>query len=462
MLKPGPIFIAFCMAAIAVSLGVILTVGLGLSLPVATGGGLVAVLIVAALTKFLAGAGANRSAPSRLFEIEERLGTLAERINVAEQRFTRLESALPESTRRTTAPLEREIGELGTLVRALAEQIERHDSALADMPVRHAMHEEFATAISAPVAHAEPPRTTPPRSEPGIAQSSLSMPQAGAFRSFDPGSGKRIRRAIESDGIELHLQPVVSLPQRRVTHYDTQPFLRDDDGVLVPPSDFVVDARAAGLLPALDAFVLERSLRVARRLKARERDLSLIVNLNGETLIGDGFANEIARRLDANTDLATHLMLGFSQDALHAFGALEAEMLASLAERGFRFALTGVTELALEARALNAFGVRLVRISADVLLDPSGILDTPIHPADLPGLLRRHQILLVADGVESEARVADLLDMDARGAQGPVFGIPRPVRPEIFAEAEPQKGSASFGSPPKPPVQPLHSVVRRA
>ena len=47
MLKPGSIFIAFCMTAVVASVATILVVGLGMKLPLALGGGVGGVVLIA-------------------------------------------------------------------------------------------------------------------------------------------------------------------------------------------------------------------------------------------------------------------------------------------------------------------------------------------------------------------------------------------------------------------------------
>jgi cyclic-di-GMP phosphodiesterase TipF (flagellum assembly factor) len=459
MFRPGSLFIAFCMMAVVASVATILVVGLGMKLPLALGGGVGGVALIA-LVNYLVSrtGGAPRPANLRFFELEERIGVISERVLAIEPRLQRIDATAQENARRSTVPLEKEIAELGTLIRSLAEQVQAHELAIQDLPARQAA---WAIAASPPLPPL-PPRV-PEYDEEMYAPPPQRAPAPSRPTPLDPGKANLIRRAIESDGIELHLQPVAALPQRRVIQYSAVPYLRDRD-VLMPPVEFVHDARLAGLQPALDAFVLDRSLRVARRLKARERDISLMVTLDGETLTGPGFNTDIAKRLDANSDLASHFVIGFSQEAFYGFGNKEAEILATYGERGFRFALTNVRDMDLDAASLHSLGIRFLRMSSEELLDPDRSRHSQIHPADVPALLRRHGVLLIAEGADNETRVADLLDLDIRAAQGAVFGLPRPVRPEIFSADDQRPVSAAPAVTPERPMmpRPFRSVARRA
>ena len=78
-----------------------------------------------------------------------------------------------------------------------------------------------------------------------------------------------------------------------------------------------------------------------------------------------------------------------------------------------------------------------------------------IHPADLSDLLNRFGIALIAEQIDAENQVVDLLDYDLRFGQGPLFSPPRPVRAEALqserAEAIARVGAAADKSRDQPP-----------
>jgi len=100
-----------------------------------------------------------------------------------------------------------------------------------------------------------------------------------------------------------------------------------------------------------------------------------------------------------------------------------------LRDRGLVFALDRATDLRLDPLSLADRGVRFVKLPAEMLLAaeaPHG-LDVELH--DLAAVLSRAGIKLIAERVEREEDVPDLLDLDVPLAQGFVFSPPRPVRP---------------------------------
>ena len=106
------------------------------------------------------------------------------------------------------------------------------------------------------------------------------------------------------------------------------------------------------------------------------------------------------------------------------------EHLAALAQRGYRFSIDHVTDLRIEPRELADRGVRFIKVPAALLLDQRHTSASDIHPSDLSDLLGRFGIDLIAERIEGERAVVDLLDYDVRFGQGFLFAPPRPLRPE--------------------------------
>jgi cyclic-di-GMP phosphodiesterase TipF (flagellum assembly factor) len=77
---------------------------------------------------------------------------------------------------------------------------------------------------------------------------------------------------------------------------------------------------------------------------------------------------------------------------------------------------------------LNARGFRFVKVPAALLFNRLGAIGADIRPADFSESLSRFGIDLIADRIEDENMVIDLLDYDVRFGQGVLFSPPRPLR----------------------------------
>ena len=85
---------------------------------------------------------------------------------------------------------------------------------------------------------------------------------------------------------------------------------------------------------------------------------------------------------------------------------------------------------------------------AALLLDPKQTSSSGIHPSDLSDLLGRFGIDLIAERIEGERAVVDLLDYDVRFGQGFLFAPPRPLRPEGANGGEAVNGGEAGAAKP--------------
>jgi cyclic-di-GMP phosphodiesterase TipF (flagellum assembly factor) len=258
------------------------------------------------------------------------------------------------------------------------------------------------------------------------------MPAAATADKLQEQLLASICNAVDANRIDLYLQPIVTLPQRKVRYYEAMSRLRTEQGEVLPAADFIAPAESAGLMPKIDNLVVFRCVQVVRRLLLKNREIGLFCNLSGSTLTDAAVFQQLLEFLEANRAIAPSIVLEFTQSFVRSAGPLENESLAALAERGFRFSLDNLQDLRLEPRELATRGFRFVKVPGGLLLNRGGTATTDIHPADLSDLLGRFGIDLIAEKIESEGIVVDLLDCDVRFGQGFLFSPPRPVRAEAL------------------------------
>jgi hypothetical protein len=174
------------------------------------------------------------------------------------------------------------------------------------------------------------------------------------------------------------------------------------------------------------------------------------------------------RGRDRRRALASSLVFEFTQNTVRNMGPMKHESLAALAERLFCFSMDNLrcrgstlatatsslpgtschlTDLRAEPRESTARGFRFVKASALLLLNRVSNATTNIHPADFSDLLGRFGIDLIAERIESESIVIDLLDYDVRFGQGFLFSLPRRVCTEALQCAAGDAGKSAEEAP---------------
>jgi cyclic-di-GMP phosphodiesterase TipF (flagellum assembly factor) len=320
-----------------------------------------------------------------------------------------------------------EINELGVLVKQLATTVAGHDEMLTAPPP--------AAPPPTPPGRPETTSNEAPATETARTVSAAEAPAASAAAPSAPSRSQTqlinaVKSAIEENRLDIYLQPMVTLPQRKVRYYEAVTRLRDDKDHVLAAEDFIATAESAGLIGRIDHAVMLRCVQVLRRLMVRNKEVGVFCNVSLATISNPTNFAQCLDFLEANRALAPSLVLEFKQATLRGLGTSETENLAALAQRGYRFSIDHVTDLRFEPRDLADRGVRFIKVPATLLLDPKQSSTSDIHPSDLSDLLGRFGIDLIAEKIEGERAVVDLLDYDVRFGQGFLFAPPRPLRPE--------------------------------
>lgn len=237
-----------------------------------------------------------------------------------------------------------------------------------------------------------------------------------------------IRQSLEENRVDLYLQPIVSLPQRKLRFYEALSRLRAEDGSVIMPMQYMKVAGPAGLMSVVDNLLLFRAVQVVRRLTHKSRGVGVFCNISADTLTDQEFFPQFLDYMHANKDLAGHIMFEFNQNAVRQAGVQGESNLASLSGMGFGLSMDHVDSLALDFAKLKDLGFRHLKVNADILTQGMGDAGAQVAAEDFKKLLERHGLNLIAERVEEEKTVVQLLDYNVDYAQGFLFGEPRAVR----------------------------------
>ncbi|MGN6118049.1 MAG: EAL domain-containing protein [Nitrobacter sp.] len=427
MIRISTIFIAICMVLISASLGLVLYSMAGMQAPEA------AIVALAAFTfLILYNAVSMRmrdrsDVSTQIADLSRGTADLARQVAEFGRRLAAAEGKIVSANSTSQDRIQSvlgEINELGGLVKQLATSVAAHDDTLASM----------SSAAAAPMREPVPETKPAPAAARPAAPAAQPSTVASAPARSDAQILTAIKNAIEANSIDIFLQPIVTLPQRKVRYYEAVTRLRDTSGAILTADDFIPAAEAAGLMGRLDNMVMLRCVQVLRRLQVRNKDVGVFCNVAAATLGNPATFAQYLDFLEANRALAPSLVLEFKHSTLRGLGITESENLAALAQRGYRFSIDHVKDLRIEPRELADRGVRFIKMPATLLLDPKQTSASDIHPADISDLLGRFGIDLIAERIEGERAVVDLLDYDVRFGQGFLFAAPRPLRPDATSD----------------------------
>lgn len=254
-----------------------------------------------------------------------------------------------------------------------------------------------------------------------------------------------VREALTENRVDLYLQPIVTLPQRKTSYYESFTRLRDDTGRVMMPAEYLAVAEDEGLTAAIDNLLLFRCAQIVRRLARQDRRVGVFCNIALTSLADEVFFPQFLEFLNENRDLKDSLIFELGQANFDVRGAVEARNMAKLADLGFRFSIDKVQTLDLDFADLQRSDVKFIKVSAELLLEQLLDLDAgpanprlrDIHPQDFSELARRYGLEVIAEKVEAERQIVDILELDVSLGQGHLFGEPRAIKEQVLAEAEP-------------------------
>jgi cyclic-di-GMP phosphodiesterase TipF (flagellum assembly factor) len=281
--------------------------------------------------------------------------------------------------------------------------------------------------------------------ENGPQEPELLTERVGADLRQSPGLLETVRSALTENRVDLYLQPIMGLPQRRTVFYESYSRLRDETGRILMPAEYLTVAEPGGLITAIDNLLLFRCVQIVRRLAKQSRRIGIFCNISMASLADETFFPQFLELLTANRDLSGALIFELGQQAFDARGSIEARNMGKLAELGFRFSLDKVTDLDLDLQDLSRSDVKFLKIGAQMLADELAEVDgrlvlramPDLAAEDFTSLTRRYGVDVIAEKVENERQVVDILELNIGYGQGHLFGEPRAIKEAVLAEADP-------------------------
>ena len=245
----------------------------------------------------------------------------------------------------------------------------------------------------------------------------------GAFIGWgDPA--QRLRKALAGDELQLYLQPIAKLEERRFVMAEVLVRLREEETKLLPPGEFLPVFEQYGMMPALDRWVVSRLVqRMARGSLRGFRQFS--VNVASATLQDFSFPGHVAQTLRQFGVPAEALC--FEIDEVDVLGRLNAAVRFGTAVRalGCRVAIDGFGRRAATFAPLKTLRVDFIKVDGSIT---RRVLSANTALNKLRAIVRVAQTIrigVIAEFVEEAEVLARLIGLGVEYAQG--FGIARPA-----------------------------------
>ena len=238
----------------------------------------------------------------------------------------------------------------------------------------------------------------------------------------------RINNALEESRFELFRMTIQPLQRPDPgTHFELLLRMKDENGKIVSPDNFINAAERYGLTPAIDRWVIENALRwLVSEADERERLAMCSINLSGQSLGDDKFLPFVIDQFHRSGIDASKICFEITETAaIHSFSQAN-RFIQALKELGCRFALDDF------GTGLSSFGY-LKHFPVDFLkIDGSFVKEILHDPIDREMVRSINEIghltgkQTIAEFAENTEIINMLRNLGVDYAQG--YGISSPQR----------------------------------
>ncbi|MEO6080388.1 MAG: EAL domain-containing protein [Steroidobacteraceae bacterium] len=238
----------------------------------------------------------------------------------------------------------------------------------------------------------------------------------------------RISAALDEGRFELYRMPIMPLQTKEDgEHYEILVRMRDEAGKIVSPEHFIAAAERYSIMPAIDRWVIENTMRwLVSEADERERLLMCAINLSGQSLGDDKFLPFVIEQFQKSGLDASKICFEITETSAVASFSQANRFIKSLKELGCKFSLddfgTGMSSFGY----LKHFPVDYLKIDGSFV---RGILTDPIDREMVRSINEIGHLtgkLVIAEFAENAEIIRTLAGLGVDYAQG--YGIAQPSR----------------------------------
>lgn len=243
-----------------------------------------------------------------------------------------------------------------------------------------------------------------------------------------------LETALEKNKVEIFMQPVVRLPQRQTAFYELYARLRAGNGIYVPARRALPIAHKTNLAVALDNAVLLRCFENLRKQKdiAGDHPPSFFLNVTAKTFTDTKYIADLLAFVEKHPSLAARLIFEFNYVEFLKMGVRSHKLLQNIARLGCRFSVDTVRDPRIDTVQMKGAGVSFVKMDAANLIAIAARSRGLRFVQSFQHNLQTAGLTLIADRIEHESTVREILDFNITYGQGNLFATASTFGPNVY------------------------------
>jgi cyclic-di-GMP phosphodiesterase TipF (flagellum assembly factor) len=321
-------------------------------------------------------------------------------------------------------------------------------AAPAPAPVEAVAPQEPAPAQSAPQPVEPAPEPQPAEPAPAPAQEEVQASPAAAapaggsdftgsvFQGLQEQIGglgdspadvalRAVAEGLIGDAVDLYVESIVTLPERKPMFCECYGGVRGPDGnPLAIDQNLDMTGRDQIMISIENALMLRCLERIEKLDVSGYEGGKCFYNVPALSLADRSFFGGLLGHLQNRPNLASRLVMEFTQSALMEHGEQAVEDLVQMQECGCAFSIDDITDLAIDFESLVGFGFRYAKVGSKFIRVQANTADDPESVRSLATTLKGMGVDLIVERVETDLSLVELIAFEIAYGQGALFGQP--------------------------------------
>ncbi len=238
----------------------------------------------------------------------------------------------------------------------------------------------------------------------------------------------KLRTALDNDGVFFMLQPQYDM-SHKLRGFEALARMRDDDGSIIPPIEFIPVAEKVGLIDRIDSAVFKKAAEfVGELVRQHNLDITLSINISVRHLMKKDFLGEIKEQLSQSRLPADRLEVEITESVMIESMEKAMDCIKDLRDMGVQIAIddfgTGYSSLSY----LNDIPANLLKIDKTFIDGMNTSEKSKQYVAAIISLGHIMGYKVISEGVEENDQLEVLKQIGCDFVQGYIWG--RPLLPE--------------------------------
>jgi diguanylate cyclase (GGDEF)-like protein/PAS domain S-box-containing protein len=236
-----------------------------------------------------------------------------------------------------------------------------------------------------------------------------------------------LRRALEREELVVYYQPQACATTGAVRTMEALVRWEHPVHGLLTPDQFVPVAEQTGLIRPLTLYMLDAALRQCAEWRRSGYDVAVAVNVTGRDLLDLRFPEQVAAAIARAGVAAEALELEITESTIMADAARARSVLVQLSELGVRLAIDDFGSGHSSLGYLKRLPIDVLKIDRSFVMNMADGSDDVVIVRSTIDLGHNLGLQVVAEGVETQEALAQLMEFGCDSVQGYFLSRPQPT-----------------------------------